>query len=70
MCPMRIILPFMWSCPPATVMPWISRRRFTVAEASTPAGGSSAVTESAGLCENSVQPIACAPVRTAAPRRR
>src|SRR5262249_51467465 len=69
MCPMRSILPLVWSWPPATVMPCVSRSRLTTAPASTPAGGSSAVTELAGLFENSVQPSACAPARTAAPSR-
>ncbi len=69
MWPMRSILPFVWSWPPATVMPCVVRSRWITALASTPAGGSSAVTELAGLFEKSVQPSACAPARTAAPRR-
>src|ERR1044072_6003041 len=49
MCPMRSILPFMWSWPPATAIPWVSRNRFTTALASTPAGGSSAARPAARL---------------------
>src|SRR5713101_5665544 len=50
MCEIRKIFPLRWSCPPAAVIPYCSRRFLYTACPSTPDGADTTVSASLGLC--------------------